>query len=75
MGAKLFPPILGSESNLMPATTPPPASPKVPMTPQKRALIVIGVVFILGMLGITWDIFNRTSLPGHKKHLPTSITP
>ena len=42
---------------------------------KKQVLGILALVFVLIMLYLTYDIMNRTTLPGKKKHLPTSITP
>ncbi|GAB5522990.1 MAG: hypothetical protein Roseis2KO_08620 [Roseivirga sp.] len=45
------------------------------MKRSKKIFVVVGVLFVLGVCAVTYDIFTRTSLPGSKKYLKESILP
>lgn len=43
------------------------------MSRSKKIFLVVAALFILASIAITVDIFSRTTRPGAKKHLPTTI--
>lgn len=43
------------------------------MEKKKKVFLIVGILFVLASIAITIDIFRRTSPPGKRKHLPTSI--
>lgn len=45
------------------------------MKRSKKIFVIVGVLFVLGVCAVTYDIFTRTSLPGSKKYLKESILP
>ncbi|GEM_PF-2110763 len=45
------------------------------MKRSKKIFVVVGVLFIVGVCVMTYDIFTRTSPPGSKKYLKESILP
>jgi hypothetical protein len=42
---------------------------------KKRIFGLVALAFVVVVFFLTYDILNRTTMPGKKKHLPTSITP
>jgi hypothetical protein len=45
------------------------------MNKQKKIFVIIVVLFVLGVIFITIDIFSRTTRPGARKHLIESVAP
>lgn len=45
------------------------------MNKQKKIFVIIMMLFVIGVILVTIDIFSRTTRPGAKKHLIESIAP
>jgi len=43
------------------------------MKRSKKVFIVVGILFILGVLIVGYDISRKTSFPGSKKHFNDAI--
>jgi hypothetical protein len=41
---------------------------------KKQILFTIAILFTMVMVYFSYDIMSRTTRPGAKKHLPTSIS-